>query len=137
MVGYFRDPAGVYTSTWTFDTVTKNLTEWYTDAQGHPVSLLWSRTVLGSYRDWYPVNESDPEFSIWTPQYVWYGRLWLTYYTGIYSPEGKLLGVTGSDLELGFLNTMLQGFGFVLGYSVYILDAQAKRLVASLPVLPT
>eukprot|EP00906_Rhabdomonas_costata_P001021 RCo001509 len=137
MVGYFRDPAGVYTSTWTFDTETKNLTEWYTDAEGHPVSLFWTRIALGSYRDWYPVNESDRGFSTWTPQYVWYGRLWLTYYTGIYSPEGELLGVTGSDLELGFLNSILKGFGFVPGYSVYVLDVRFRRLVASYPALPT
>eukprot|EP00906_Rhabdomonas_costata_P001020 RCo001508 len=137
MVGYFRDPAGVYTSTWTFDTETKNLTEWYTDAEGHPVSLFWTRIALGSYRDWYPVNESDRGFSTWTPQYVWYGRLWLTYYTGIYSPEWELLGVTGSDLELGFLNSILKGFGFVPGYSVYVLDVRFRRLVASYPALPT
>eukprot|EP00906_Rhabdomonas_costata_P037068 RCo052083 len=137
LYGHFRHPQGAYTSVWLYDEATKNQTEWYTNAAGDPTSLSWSTPDTDNTQaNWYVlVNASDPNFVGWTDQYLWFGRFWLTHGTGVYSPTGTFLGVAGVDLELGFLNQLLVSLNLQKGYSIFIVDALAKSVVAAFPPL--
>eukprot|EP00906_Rhabdomonas_costata_P037067 RCo052082 len=117
LFGHFRHPEGAYTSMWLYDEATKNQSEWYTDAAGHPTSLYWfTPDTDNTGQPWYTlVNFSDPNFVGWTDQYLWFGRFWLTHSSAVYSPTGTLLGVAGVDMELGFLNQILVGLNLQQG----------------------
>ena len=57
-------------------------------------------------------------------------------FAGVYSPNGTFLGVTCVDMELGFLNSILEGLELQRGSSILIVDAETEEIAASFPKLP-
>eukprot|EP01105_Mastigella_eilhardi_P002929 TRINITY_DN1378_c0_g1_i8.p1 TRINITY_DN1378_c0_g1~~TRINITY_DN1378_c0_g1_i8.p1 ORF type:complete len:591 (-),score=99.54 TRINITY_DN1378_c0_g1_i8:1099-2871(-) len=109
------------------------LSEWLTDDEGKPISLVWESRDYNSTQEswWIVVNTSDPTSKCWTDLYTYFNMTYITYSVVASDSDGKPIGVATCDLDVSHMAAMfLRQFQVERGVAL-LLDAHDRVLGSS------
>ncbi|KAI9179432.1 hypothetical protein H9P43_004754 [Blastocladiella emersonii ATCC 22665] len=92
-----------------WETNGNNYTEYRIDVNDRVLAVTGSDLAYnGSTGDWVTiVDPAKPAQVSWTPVYVWSSVSWLTCSRPMYDAQGRYIGVVSTDMELTFMNQLL------------------------------